>query len=72
MACHLTRRQLADFLRGEGFPISYSTLEKLCAPSVNEGPPAIGMWGRSPLYDPQVSLAWAERRMRPVTTSTAA
>jgi hypothetical protein len=66
MTPRLTRRQLATFPTRRGFPISMSTLSKLCAPSVGEGPPAAGIWGQRPLYDPDVALEWAEKRMRPV------
>jgi hypothetical protein len=51
-------------LRANGYPIGDGTLDKLCAPSVNQGP-AVDCWlGRRPLYDPAAGLAWAEARLR--------
>jgi hypothetical protein len=62
----LTRRQLAAFLREtHGIPLGDSTLDKLCMPTVNRGPPIVGWWGRRPLYDPDEALAWAEARLLP-------
>jgi hypothetical protein len=61
---YLTRRQLADFLTNAGFPISESTLDKLCMPSRDEGPPAAGVWGNRALYHSDKALAWAKRRFR--------
>jgi hypothetical protein len=61
---YLTRRQLAEFLTARGYPISLSTLEKLCMTSCGEGPPAAGYWGRCALHDPAKALAWAKKRFR--------
>jgi hypothetical protein len=41
----MTRERLRDYLEENGFPISLSTLNKLCAPMVNEGPPIADYWG---------------------------
>jgi hypothetical protein len=61
----LTRKQLGAFLREEhGYPIGDSTLDKLCMPTINQGPPVAGWWGRRPLYDPDEGLAWAEARIK--------
>jgi hypothetical protein len=61
----LTRKQLAAFLRDEhGYPLSDSTLNKLCMPTVGEGPPVAGWWGSRPLYDPGEGVAWAEARLK--------
>jgi hypothetical protein len=60
----LTRKELIIYLREQGYPIGDSTFEKLCMPTVNEGPPVDAWWGRRPLYDPDEALAWAERRTR--------
>jgi hypothetical protein len=60
----MTRRQIAKYLREHGVPVGDSTLDKLCMPTVNEGPPVAVWWGRRPLYDPADALAWAEGRMR--------
>jgi hypothetical protein len=58
-----TRRQLLDHLRNNGIPIGKSTLDKLCAPSVDQGPPVAAWWGRRAIYDSAQGLAWAERRL---------
>jgi hypothetical protein len=58
----LTRRELAQFLTEQGFKTSIHKLNRLCQPSVNQGPPACGRWGVSDLYDPSRGLDWAERR----------
>jgi hypothetical protein len=60
----LTRKQLTAYLRECGVPIGDSTLDKLCMPAVNKGPPVAVWWGRRPLYDPADALVWAEARMR--------
>jgi hypothetical protein len=62
----LTRTELGAHLRGHGYPISNSVLNKLCMQSVNQGPPVSCWWGRRPLYDPAEGIAWAEARTRPV------
>jgi hypothetical protein len=61
---YVTRRQLAEFLTEQGFPISKSTLDKLAMPSRDEGPPHVGFWGNRALYDPEKALAWAKKRFR--------
>ena len=56
----LTRGQVVAFLNAKGFPIGRSSLDKLCSPAWNKGPPVACQWGKRPLYDPQECLAWAE------------
>jgi hypothetical protein len=68
----MTRRQIVQHLRDQGFPIGLSTLNKLCAPAINTGPPIAGWFGRTPLYDPPVALEWAKARMTPVRGSLGA
>ncbi len=58
----LTRRQLAGFLTENGYPTSIHLLNRLCQPSVNQGPPLAGRWGASDIYDGPEGLEWAERR----------
>jgi hypothetical protein len=60
----MTRAQVCAHLRAHGYPIGGSTMDKLCAPAVNEGPPVAAWWGRRPLYDPDEALVWAEKRTR--------
>jgi hypothetical protein len=57
-----TRRELALFLTDNGYPISINTLNRLCQPSVGQGPPTCGRWGSRVLYDDVECLAWAQRR----------
>jgi hypothetical protein len=64
MTERMTRKQTAAYLRERGIPIGDSTLDKLCMPSADEGPPVAAWWGRRPLYNPKKALAWAEARMR--------
>ncbi len=61
---YLTRRKLVDFLNEHGYPISFSTLAKLCMPSRDEGPPLAGRWGGRDFYDRGKALAWAKSRFR--------
>jgi hypothetical protein len=69
----LTRKELAAFLRDEhGYPVGDSTINKLCAPTVNEGPPVVGWWGNRPLYDPDEGVAWAEARLKAVRRANSA
>jgi hypothetical protein len=61
----LTRRQLAEFLTENGFPISPSTLAKLAMPSSPaKGPPDEGLWGNRKLHSPTKALEWARERFR--------
>jgi hypothetical protein len=65
----LTRKQLGNRLRERGYPISDSTLNKLCAPAIGEGPPVTAWWGNRPLYDEDEGVAWAEARVREANTA---
>jgi hypothetical protein len=55
-----TRTELVAQLRERGYPITKSKLDKMCAPSVNQGPPIDSWWGPRPLYDLDQGIAWAE------------
>src|SRR5215471_3525874 len=66
----LTREQVAVYLSMSGFPITLSTLEKLCAPAIGDGPPVEMWWGRRPLYSPEQCLAWARARLSPTPKAT--
>lgn len=57
-----TRRELAQFLTEKGYRTSIHLLNRLCQPSVNQGPPVAGRWGPADLYDDEPALAWAEAR----------
>jgi hypothetical protein len=67
----MTRQQLVPFLNANGIPISESTLSKLCAPSVNRGPPVASWWGKRPLYAPGPGLEWAKSLLREAPTDIA-
>ena len=60
----MTRKPMTGHLREHGYPIADSTMDKLCAPAINDGPPVAAWWGRRPLYDPDEALVWAEKRTR--------
>jgi hypothetical protein len=60
-----TREQLVVLLRDRGYPISLSTLHKMCMRTRNQGPKPVAYWGKRPLYDPDEAIAWAESRLRP-------
>jgi hypothetical protein len=60
-----TRRELAEFLTKEGYPISKSTLDKLLMPSAGgKGPPPEGEWGNKHIYDFDKGLRWARKRFK--------
>lgn len=65
----LTREQLRYELNSRGYPMSASYFNKICLPSVNEGPPVSKQWGKRPLYDLEAGLAWAERRCKSPATA---
>jgi hypothetical protein len=61
----MTREQLREYLNNDlGIPVGKSTLVKLCAPAVGEGPPVAAWWNRRPLYSRRDAKAWAEKRLR--------
>jgi hypothetical protein len=68
----LTRKQLGERLRELGYPIGNSTLAKLCAPAIGEGPPVAAWWGNRPLYEEDAGVAWAEGRLRPARQANTA
>jgi hypothetical protein len=51
MKRHYTRAELCEKLRELGFPISFASLNKLCAPAIDKGPPVHSWWGSRPLYE---------------------
>ena len=59
----LTREELRQYINDAGIPLGASTLEKLCMPSRNEGPPVEAWWGARPLYNPERGLEWAKGRL---------
>jgi hypothetical protein len=59
-----TRTELVDKLRELGYPISKAKMDKMCAPSVNQGPPVDSWWGPRALYDLERAIAWAEGLLR--------
>jgi len=67
----MTRKQLVSFLNSNGFPISESTLSKLCSPAINRGPPVDSWWGKRPLHAPGPALEWAKSLLRDRPTDIA-
>jgi hypothetical protein len=60
----LTRLESAEYISKElGRPLSFSTLQKLCA--WGEGPTVAAWWGRRPLYSRNNLHAWVDARSRP-------
>jgi hypothetical protein len=59
-----TRDELREYLKQQGYPLSKGSLDQLCMPARNEGPEVKGYWGRRPLYDFAVGLAWAKARLQ--------
>jgi hypothetical protein len=57
-----TRREACDYLQARGYPIAFSTLQKLCA--LGEGPEPAAWWGQRPLYTDPGLDTWAEARCR--------
>jgi hypothetical protein len=63
VASHLNRKAMAEFLRLEGFPVSYRTLVDLAIRK--EGPP-YQIWGNRALYQVDRALRWAHSRLGPI------
>ncbi len=63
----LRRKQLANKLTGEGYPISPATL---ATKATRGGGPPYRKFGRIPIYTWGESLAWAESRLSPPRCST--
>jgi hypothetical protein len=59
------REQMRKDLESSGFPMGKGTLDKLCSPMVNEGPPVAAYWQGRPLYDPETYVPWAASRCKP-------
>jgi hypothetical protein len=59
---YLTRRELVEYLDKNGYPLSLHSLNRLCAPLHDEGPPLAGVWAGKAFYDPGCALAWARSR----------
>jgi len=57
-----TRRQVAEFLTANGYPLTKSVLDKLSMASVGRGPPVAYFWGNRPIYDFDEAIRWAESR----------
>jgi hypothetical protein len=55
----LTRREVVEYLHANDYPLSLSTMNRLCAPACAQGPPMAGVWGGKAFYAPSQALAWA-------------
>jgi hypothetical protein len=56
----LTRKELAQALTGEGYPIRPATLARM---AVTGDGPDYSVFGRTPIYQWRTSLAWAHGRL---------
>jgi hypothetical protein len=69
----LTRDQVHQVLVQQGFPIGRSSLDKVCSPTVNKGPPVAAWWpgrgGDRPLYRRHEVLAWARTLLKSTPSS---
>lgn len=62
---HLLTADIPQFLRERrGIKVSLSSLQKLVAPSVDQGPPIAARWGRRALFRREDVLAWADRKLQ--------
>jgi hypothetical protein len=59
-----TRAELVEKLNEHGYPISKAKMDKMCAPSIGQGPPVNSWWGPRPLYDLDEAIAWAEALLK--------
>ena len=59
----MTRKEMLDFLVGRGFPVTFHTMNKMCA-AEGRGPPSIGKFGRANLHSQNDVLKWAMDRLR--------
>jgi hypothetical protein len=58
----LTRREVVEYLRANDYPLSLSTMNRLCAPACAQGPPMAGVWGGKAFYAPAQAIEWARDR----------
>jgi hypothetical protein len=61
----LTRRQAAQYLAANGYPITERYFEKLCVPGSDLGPKIDCWFGNRALYLPADLISWAQARCRP-------
>jgi hypothetical protein len=66
----MTRKKLAEFLVGQGYPVTVNMLAKEAW--AGTGPQPAWKFGKRYLYTPNEGLRWAKRRRRPITSTTAA
>ena len=64
METQLTLEQAGELLRLHGFKISNNTLGYYTRPSIDRGPPTSGHRGRSKLFSPARTLAWAKQHLK--------
>jgi hypothetical protein len=60
----LTKKQAAEFLSANGFPITKRQFEKLSLPSAADPPRVEAWWGDRALYTQDELLRWARARLR--------
>jgi hypothetical protein len=59
-----TRRQLADFLTAEGYPVTPNQIAK--ARHAGTGPEPFAKFGRRHLFMPSEGLRWAKSLVKPI------
>lgn len=60
-----TRRQAAEFLTKNGYPIAFGTFERMSMPSRGQGPKVDGVFNGRFLYRAEDLLGWAKSRSQP-------
>ncbi len=62
---------IAEFVTGEGYKTSTSSMQKHTSPAINTGPELMGYYGRLPMTTKGRVRAWIRSRMRPVVRQLA-
>jgi hypothetical protein len=60
----LFQRDIAPFLRALGYSYSTSEINRLCSPTVDQGPPIARWYGPRPLRRPTDVIGWAAERLQ--------
>jgi hypothetical protein len=63
---------IAAFVRGEGYPMSTSSMQKHTSPAINTGPELTNYYGKLPVTTKGLVREWIKSRMRPVRACSSA